>query len=140
MSPDTTLEDTKELPSANYGYANSSFLYFYYPEDKKIYYISGNAVYKMYVNGTNSTLIKSDLYKNPSSLSLYPFIYVFNGTVYYNDKRDNTTYKMKTDGTEHAVEAVGKTGPMGAYRAENKTVFYFDGRQTVPEEQYTLFF
>lgn len=129
MSSDTTSVDAKEQPSANYGYANSSFLYFYYPEDKKIYYISGNAVHKMYVNGASSTLIKSDLYKNPSSLSPYPFIYVSNGTVYYNDRRDNTTYKMKTDGTEHAVEAVGKTGPMGAYKAENKTVLYFDSRQ-----------
>ena len=129
MSSDTTPVDTKELPSANYGYANSSFLYFYYPEDKKIYYISGNAVHKMYINGASSTLIKSDLYKNPSSLSPYPFIYVSNGIVYYNDRRDNTTYKMKTDGTEHAVEAVGKTGPMGVYEAGNKTVLYFDGRQ-----------
>lgn len=37
-SPDTT---PRELPNANYGYANSSFRYFYYPEDKTIYYISG---------------------------------------------------------------------------------------------------
>ena len=132
-------EDAEELPSANYGYANSSFLYFYYPEDKKIYYISGNAVHKMYVNGTNSTLIKSDLYKNPSSLSPYPFIYVSNGTVYYNDRRDNTTYKMKTDGTEHAVEAVGKTGPMGVYKARNKAVLYFDGRQQYLKNN-TLYF
>ena len=139
MSPDTTPVDTKELPSANYGYANSSFLYFYYPEDKQIYYISGNAVYKMYINGASSTLIKSDLWKNPSSLSPYPFIYVSNGIVYYNDRRDNTTYKMKTDGTEHAVEAVGKTGPMGVYEAGNKAVLYFDGRQQYLKNN-TLYF
>ena len=139
MSSDTTLENAKELPSANYGYANSSFLYFYYPEDKKIYYISGNAVHKMYVNGKNSTLIKSGLWKNPNSLSSYPFIYVSNGTVYYNDKRDNTTYKMKTDGTEHAVEAVGKIGPMGVYRAGNKAVLYFDGRQQYLKENTRYF-
>ena len=144
MSSDMTPEDAKELPSANYGYANSSFLYFYYPEDKKIYYISGNAVHKMYVNGANSTLIKSALWKNPrknpSSLSSYPFIYVSNGTVYYNDRRrDNATYKMKTDGTEHAVEAIGKTGPMGVYKARNKAVLYFDGRQQYLKENTRYF-
>lgn len=132
-------EDAEELPSANYGYANSSFLYFYYPEDKKIYYISGSAIHKMNVNGTNSTLIKSDLWKNPGSLSPYPFIYVSNGTVYYNDRRDNTTYKMKTDGTQHAVEAAGKTGPMGVYKAENKAVLYFDDRQQYLKNN-TLYF
>ena len=126
MAPNTTLENTEELPGANYGYANSGFLYFYYPQDKKIYYMSGNAVHKMHVNGTNSTVVKSDLYRNPNSLSSYPFIYVSNGTVYYNDKRrDNTTYKMKTDGTEHAIEAVQKVGPMGGVCVKPKIKLCF---------------
>ena len=138
---DKTSSPPEELPSANYGYANSGFLYFYYPQDKKIYYMSGNAVHKMYVNGTNSTVIKSDLWENPNSLSSYPFIYVSNGTVYYNDKRrDNTTYKMKTDGTEHAIEAVGKIGPMrGLRKTENKTVLYFDDKQQYLKENTRYF-
>ena len=141
---DKTSSPPKELPGANYGYANSGFLYFYDPQDKKIYYMSGNAVHKMYVNGTNSTVIKSDLWENrenPSSLSSYPFIYVSNNTVYYNDmRRDNTTYKMKTDGTEHAIEAVGKAGPMGGLRkTENKTVLYFDDRQQYLKENTRYF-
>ena len=142
-SEDETSSDTtqKELPGANYGYANSGFLYFYYPQDKKIYYISGNSVHKMYVNGANSTVIKSDLWQNPNSLSSYPFIYVSNGTIYYNDKRrDNTTYKMKTDGTEHAIHSVGKAGPMGGLRkTESKTVLYFDDKQQYLKENTRYF-
>ena len=84
-SPDTT---PRELPNANYGYANSSLRYFYYPEDKTIYYISGNAVHRMDVDGRNSTVIKSNAWKNPKKpSSIYPFIFVSNGTVYYNDGR-----------------------------------------------------
>ena len=144
MPTEDKTSSPSEEPSANYGYANSGFLYFYYPQDKKIYYMSGNAVHKMHVNGTNSTVIKSDLWENrenPSSVSSYPFIYVSNNTVYYNDKRrDNTTYKMKTDGTEHAIEAVGKTGPMGGLRkTENKTVLYFDDKQQYLKENTRYF-
>lgn len=140
---DETSSDasSKELPGANYGYANSGFLYFYYPQDKKIYYMSGNAIHKMYINGTHSTVVKSDLWENPNSLPSYPFIYVSNGTVYYNDRRrDNTTYKMKTDGTEHATWAVGKIGPMGGlHKTENKTVLYFDDKQQYLKENTRYF-
>ena len=129
-SPDTT---PRELPNANYGYANSSLRYFYYPEDKTIYYISGNAVHKMDVDGRNSTVIKSNAWKNPPKKpsSLYPFIFVSNGTVYYNDGRrpDDTTYRMKTDGTDHKVERRGKSGPMGVYGTGKDAMLYFDDRQ-----------
>lgn len=129
MPGDTT---PGEAANANYGYANSSFRYFYYPEDKKIYYISGDAVHRMDVDGTNSAVIKSNLWKNPpkDASSLYPFIYVSSGTVYYNDRRENTTYKMNTDGTEHAVERSGESGPMGVYgTGTNAKLYFFDGRQ-----------
>ena len=123
------VSDFDASPSDNFGYANATFRYFYDPEDQKIYYVSGNAVHRMDVNGRNSAVIRSNLFenlKNPSAL--FPFIYVSNGTVYYNDKSGNTTYRMNTDGTEHAVAQRGKSGPMGTYGTGERAVLYFDDR------------
>ena len=133
--------EPKESPGENFGYANSTFRYFYYPEDRKIYYISGNAVHRMDVDGRNSTVIKSNAWKDlkdPSSI--YPFIFVSEDTVYYNDGRlDGTTYRMNTDGTEHAAAHPGKSGPMGEYETEDGGVLYFDGRQQYWEDDTRYF-
>ena len=112
----------------NYGYANATFRYFYYPADNQIYYISENDIYKMDTDGTSASKIKDNTQQDTTD-NMYKrqYIYVFDGTVYYNDRVSNTTHKMRTDGKNHATEANGKSGQMGAYGLS--PTLYFDGRK-----------
>ena len=114
----------------NYGYANATFRYFYYPADSQIYYISENDIYKMDIDGTSAGKIKDNTQQDTTD-NMYKrqYIYVFDGTVYYNDRVSNTTHKMRTDGKNHATGATGKSGQMGAYKNGSNTVLYFDGRK-----------
>ena len=124
----------------NYGYDNSSYRYFYYPPDNAIYYMSANSVYRMDINGANSVLIKSNPQQDSAKSSFkFQFIYVSGGRVYSNDRLGNTTYSMKTDGTEHAVERTGRSGPMGVYGSGENAVLYFDSRKKHLEDD-TLYF
>ena len=127
--PPESGSDTKNTGAENnYGYANATFRYFYYPADNQIYYISENDIYKMDIDGTSASKIKDNTQQDTTN-NMYKrqYIYVFDGTVYYNDRVSNTTHKMRTDGKNHATEANGKSGQMGAYGSS--PTLYFDGRK-----------
>ena len=125
--------------SSNYGYGNSSYRYFYYPPDNAIYYMSENSVHRMDINGENSVRIEPRPHKKSEQYSQSQFIYVFEGRVYYNDMRVNTTYSMKTDGSNHRVEKDDKSGPMGMYGTGENAVLYFDsGKKYLKDD--TLYF
>ena len=125
----------------NYGYANSTFRYFYNPGDNKIYYMSANSVYRMDIDGTNSASVRCNAPGDRSTRHYdEQYIYVSNDTVYYNNRVSNTTYRMKTDGTEHKVEEDEKSGAMGKYGTGGSSVLYFsDGRKRYLKDN-TLYF
>ena len=111
----------------NYGYANASFRYFYHPRDNKIYYMSENSVYRMDIDGENPEKFKDNPVGDKTAPNYkYQYIYVSDdGTVYYNSRVTNTTYKMGTDGSRHTTAANGKSGPMGVYVTGTGAKLYF---------------
>ncbi len=112
------------------GYGNSSYHYFYYPTDGKIYYSSKYHIYKMDLDGSNSVKIKDKTsgVNYPSSSIPDENVYVYNDWVYYNNYTEKKIYKMRRDGTSHSLflnDAYGDMKIVGDY-------FYFSsGNRTL---------
>lgn len=94
------------------GFANSSFMYFYYPKNKRIYYNNGKNIQAMDMDGKNSGSLKQDAHATSVSKK---YIYVANDIVYYNNDKDKKIYNMKLDGTDGKTIVDNGFGKMHIY-------------------------
>ena len=118
--------------SSDKGYRNVGFKYFYYSKDRKIYYTSSGDIYKMDLDGGNSTKIKD----HPSGTK-GDYIYVYNDIVYftYESTSSKKIVKMNLDGTGYANFISPGEGVMKVYddrlyyfvtsRLNNKSLYSF---------------
>ena len=109
------------------GYHNSGFIYFYYPKDGKIYYLtksgSGINIYKMNLDGTNLQKA-SDKIRN-----IYPqarYLYIQNDMLFvspnYNANNELTAIKLNSNAT--GVERV-VSGGKGMMKVFGDKLYFF---------------